>query len=164
MELWSLMDENRRYTGKVIERGQAIELGYYHLVVFGFIKSDDGRFLISLRTSNKTHAHTWEIPAGSSILEEDSLSSVLREVQEEVGIKLERSNAQLVKTFYRYGNNPYIADVWLFNQKITVSEITCGINEVAEVKFVTKKEMHDLAESGLFMVGMNEIIECIDLI
>ncbi len=164
MELWSLMDINRNFNGRIIERGQIIDPGCFHLVVFAFIKNHDGQYLISQRASNKTHAHTWEIPAGSSILEEDSLSAILREVKEEVGLVLEPKNGEIIKTFYRQGDSAYIGDIWLFNQTVDDSEIICGLNEVQKAKFADKQEIIELMRSELFMVGMNEVLECIELL
>lgn len=164
MELWSLMDIDRNFNGRVIERGQTIDPGSYHLVVFAFIKNQNGDYLISQRASNKTHAHTWEIPAGASILEEESLIAILREVKEEVGLVLDPKNGELIKTFYRHGDSAYIGDIWLFTQTINDSEIICGLNEVQKAKFADKQEIIELMMSDLFMVGMNEVLECLEFL
>lgn len=164
MELWSLMDSDRTYTGKVIKRGDEIELGNYHLVVFAFIKNHEGKFLIAQRAANKSHAHTWEIPAGASILEEGSLSAVLREVKEEVGINLYPSKGKIIKSFKREGELAYIADIYLFHQTVQDSEINIGPSEVQSAKFVELKEILNLMASNQFMVGMHEVLECIELL
>lgn len=164
MEMWSLMDSDRTFTGKVIKRGDKIEPGYYHLVVFAFIKNHEGKFLIAQRAANKTHAHTWEVPAGASILEEGSLSAVLREVKEEVGINLHPSKGKIIKSFTREGESAYIADVWLFHQEIQDSEISIGPSEVQVAKFVEVEEILNLMASNQFMVGMHEVLECIELL
>lgn len=162
MELWSLMDANRNFTGKVIKRGQTIDVDCYHLVVFAFIKNINGKLLIAKRSGNKTHAHTWEIPAGSSILQESSMDAIIREVKEEVGIDLHPDSGRVIKSFSRHGDFAYIADIWLFDQFISDNEICCSPQEVEVAKFVDIVELRDIINSGMFMVGMPEVIDCIE--
>lgn len=52
----------------------------------------------------------------------------------------------------------------MFNQTVDDSEIICGLNEVQKAKFADKQEMIELMRSDLFMVGMNEVLECIEFL
>ena len=48
-ELWDILDVNGGKTGRIIERGQAMDDGEYHLAVHVWIHNRKGEWLISNR-------------------------------------------------------------------------------------------------------------------
>lgn len=118
-EIWDLYDKNRNLTGRDHIRGEIIPDGCYHLVVHVWIKSPDGRFLVSQRAADrKSYPLMWETTGGSVIKGETSLEGALRETKEELGIDLDPSRGRLVFSEVRgYVNGERYADildVWLF--------------------------------------------------
>ncbi|MBS4537727.1 NUDIX domain-containing protein [Clostridium sp. D2Q-11] len=163
MELWDVLDKNRKKTRRIVERGKPMNPGEFHLVVFAFIKNSKGQILISKRTPNKAFPNTWEITGGSAIAGEDSFRAIVREVKEELGIEL-TSNGRIIRSTVHEGECSYFADVWLFEQDIDIEDVICQPEEVSEAKLVSKEEIYRLFEEGIFMVGKPSIIEWLQLI
>ncbi|MED4554797.1 NUDIX domain-containing protein [Lysinibacillus capsici] len=63
-----------------------------------WIRNNKGEFLLTKRHPNKHYPHLWECPGGSIVTGESSLDGAIREVEEEIGISLLRTNGQLVKS------------------------------------------------------------------
>lgn len=162
MELWDILDENRSKTGNVIERGKSMNKGDYHLVVFAIIVNSKGEFIISKRTPDKTYPNKWEFTGGSVLAGEDSLTAVLREVKEELGITLITSKGRLLKTI-KVKENAYFGDVWLFEQEVDIRDVVCQVEEVSEAKIVTKEQIVKLIEEDKFIKNIF-ITNCLELI
>jgi 8-oxo-dGTP diphosphatase len=162
MELWDIIDKNRNLTGRFIERGKVLQEGDYHLVVFAFIQNLQGEFLISKRTPNKTFPNTWEITGGAAVKGDDSLSAILREVKEELGITLDSDKGTLIQSFRHDLDHPYFADIWHFQQAIDMADVRCQPEEVSEARFVTKQEMIALIEEERF-IRNDYVLKCLEL-
>ncbi|HOO34062.1 MAG TPA: NUDIX domain-containing protein [Thermotogota bacterium] len=156
MELWDVLDKNRKKTGRLVERGNPNSLlgpGEYHLVVFAIIRNCEGNFLISKRTPNKTFPNMWEITGGSAITGDDSMKAVLREIKEEVGLTVDPSRGKIIGSVRVDDNRSYFADVWLFDHDVNLSEIVCQPEEVSEAKIATKDEILKMTEEGSFIMN-----------
>jgi len=162
MELWDILDESRNETGSVVERGKSMNSGQYHLVVFAIIVNSKGEFIISKRAPNKTYSNKWEFTGGSVLAGEDSLSAVLREVKEELGIELINSNGKLLKTI-KVEEDSYFGDVWLFEQDVDINDVVCQEEEVTEARIATKKEVIKLIDEDRFIRNIF-ITNCLELI
>ena len=140
-EYWELLDESRNQVGILHKRGDKIPNGYYHLVVHVWIMSKDGLFLMSQRQAGRPYALKWERTGGSVLFGESSLDGAIREVYEELGIKLDRNNAYFIKSQKRERFKDFF-DSWLFvidkDTKITFQE-----TEVINAKWFTIKELDD---------------------
>ena len=77
---------------------------------------------------------------GSIVTGESSLDGAVREVEEEIGIPLLRTNGQLVKSERRDCFNDFY-DVWLFDQSFEISETILQEGEVTAIRWVTKLEL-----------------------
>ncbi|TCT17173.1 isopentenyldiphosphate isomerase [Natranaerovirga pectinivora] len=163
MELWDILDKDRNKTGKLIERGQHLKTGEYHLVVFAFIKNSKGELLISKRTPNKTYPNTWEITGGAAVTGDTSLTAIIREAKEELGINLEIDKGKIIKSFRCDVNHSYFADVWLFEQDINFDNIVCQPEEVSEAALVTKEELIALIKNNMFIQN-DYVLECLELL
>jgi len=163
MELWDILDHNKNKTGKQIERGHPMQSGEYHLVVFAFIMNVKGEVLISKRTPNKTFPNKWEIPGGSAILGDDSLSAIRREVLEEVGLDLSETNGRIIKSIRCETGLSYFADVWLFKYEVDITSIKCQPEEVSEVKLATKEEVLQLMQNNAF-IKSDLIMNCLEIV
>lgn len=161
MEMWDILDQNRIKTGCLVERGQPMKPGDFHLVVFAFIKNSNGKFLISKRSPEKTFPNTWEITGGSAIAGDDSLKAIKREVKEELGIDMIGEGKLLKSTKYE-GEFSHFADIWLFEQEIDMKHVICQTEEVSEAKLATKEDIKMLIEEGLFMTGNPSVIACLE--
>ncbi len=89
MELWDLLDCDRRPLGVTHPRGHQYPMpkGTYHLVVTVFTVDREGRLLLTRRAPEKRmYPGYWEVTGGSGVAGEDSPTAAHRELLEETGI------------------------------------------------------------------------------
>ena len=101
MELWDIYDINKNKTGKVIDRNsnERLKDGEYHLVVAAIIIDSKERILLSKRSKFKQkYPLMWECSGGACISKETSLEAILRELKEELGLNLKKTEAIFYKT------------------------------------------------------------------
>ncbi len=153
MELWDLYNEKRELTGRDHVRGEEIPAGFYHLVVHVWIRNGKGEYLISQRSADRpTFPLMWECVGGSVLKGESSLEGALRETKEEVGLSLSPENGRLVQSVVRrtvdgvkYND---IKDVWLFEYDGPILLEQATTREVAQAKWMTKRQIEELFDSG----------------
>ena len=104
-------DENCDFTGNTIQRGsKLLNRGEFYLVVYIWINNKNKEFLIQKRPEHLTFAPGIWAPTGGSVISgEDSLDGAIREVEEELGILIDK--AQFVHVFRVKRENDF-TDVW----------------------------------------------------
>lgn len=147
-EVWDLYDKNGNVTGKIMERGNIIPEGYYHLVVHIWIRNKNGEYLISRRSPDrKSYPLSIECQGGSVLQGETSLEGAKREVMEEVGIDLTDIPGKVIFRKIRH-NFRDIMDVWLFNYDGEVDLSKATTNEVCEVMWMKYDDIKEKLVSG----------------
>ena len=149
MELWDILDKDGNRTGKTIVRGKkGLKKGEYHLVVHIWIFNQNGDILIQRRSDTRPlMPGEWAATGGSAFSNESSRHAASRELQEELGIKLNRHNLKLIKRMLRRFS---ITDIWAARVNVDISELTLQKDEVAEAKWVTKEQLNQMVQKGLF--------------
>ena len=117
MEKRDLYDENRKFIGKTIFKGEPIPESLYILVVMIFIENTDGRFLIQKRSEIK--GGKWSTTGGHPKAGENSKQGLLTEVKEELGLDLQNENIKLLKTKIGHG---MICDLYYVNMNIDLDK------------------------------------------
>jgi len=162
-EIWDVLDENRRPTGRCIERGRPLREGDYHLAAFAYLRRSDGRYLITKRSPEKeTHPGMWEFPHGAAVSGENSLDAAIRECSEECGLALSRENAMLV---YSHKSENLFSDHFLFRQEFDLAEIVMQPSEVCDARAAMPDDVRALVVGGEmqgYYLDMIEIIETIE--
>ena len=112
---------------------------------------------------NKTFPLNWECTGGSVLSGEDSLTGALREVDEEIGIKLTKENGKLIHSITRKDD---IKDIYLFFENINIKDTKLQEEEVIDIKWVKINEFNkmvknnEIAEPILYDMGiLNKIIK-----
>jgi len=152
-ELWDVLDINRNPIGKLHERGQPLGPGEYHLVIFVWIVNDRGEFLISKRSPNKPAPLLWENTGGAAVTGDDSLTTALKEVREELGIILLPENGELYTSFrtdFPQGGGDF-CDVWLFRQNCDLADVVLQPDETCDAMLATKEQILQMMEDGTFL-------------
>lgn len=155
-ELWDVYDRNRKPTGKTILRSDFFNRNNcnypdeYHIAVYIWIKNSKGKWLISKRTPNKNYPLLWECTGGSVLAGEDSLSGALREVKEELGIKLDVSKGHLYKSIKREVYNDF-CDVWLFECDCDINDVVLQEGETCDAMWASGNEILEMIYSGEFI-------------
>lgn len=155
-EYWDIYDENRRKTGKVVERGNYdFKPGEYHIVVTGIILNSKNEILITKRAPYKKFGLMWECNSGSILAGETSLQGILRELKEEIGVEFKEKDAIFLKTVKGGKKYPDFKDLWLFRKDVKKEEITFPDGEAIDYKWVTIDEF-------MKMYNNNEIVPTVD--
>lgn len=155
MEIWDLYTADRKSTGLTMVRGDKNPEGLYNLSVTVWIKNSKGQYLISQRSEiKKTYPHKWEPVGGGVMAGESSLEGAVREVYEEVGIRVNPENLQLIFTDIGYSWNgkqtSEINDVYLY--KIGEYDASFAVSEeVSESRWLYPAEIKDMFDSGEFI-------------
>lgn len=147
-ELWDVYDENRQLTGRLQRRGDALESGDYHLVVYVMVQNSDGRFLLTKRSPNKGFPNMWETTGGSALAGDDSLTAAMREVREETGLILRPERGRRILECK--GEN-YFGDYWLFRQEIDLNEVVLQEGETCDKMLADEQTIRAMHEEGTFV-------------
>ncbi|MCH5286581.1 MAG: NUDIX domain-containing protein [Christensenellaceae bacterium] len=150
MELWDLYDANRALTGETLQRGQLIPAGRYHLVVHVAVFDHAGRMLIQQRQPFKEGwPNLWDITVGGSALAgESSPQAAEREMLEEIGLKIDLSDAQPVLTIFY---DVCFDDVYVITREVDPASLTLQYEEVQAVRWATEEEVLRMLEAGTFI-------------
>ena len=149
MELWDLYDRDHRLTDETHRRGDVIPQGRYHLVVHVWITNSQGEWLISQRAANRpTFPLKWECVGGSVTAGEDSLTGTIREVEEEVGVKLDPAQGKLISSTRRDGHFQDFREVWRFTYDGEINLKNATTDEVADARWMTVEEIRTLYDTG----------------
>ena len=155
-ELWDIVDEHGRKTGRFHERGVPMKAGDYHPSVSVWIVNSRGEFLISRRApAPGRHAvGMWEPTGGAVVAGEDSLTAALREVREELGLTLEPEQGRVYKSYtYPHSNGDGAAyiTVWVFRRDADLDEIVLQPEETSDVMWADADTIRSMMTEGRFI-------------
>lgn len=147
-ELWEILDENRRPTGRFRPRGEELAEDEYHLVVHVWLKNSLGEYLLTKRSPNKGYGGLWESPGGAAKAGDDSLTACLREIREETGLELDPAKGRIVES---YRGDRYFCDVWLFCQDFSLEDVVLQEGETCDRMYATREQILDMQRLGSFV-------------
>lgn len=102
MDEWvDILDANGKPTGESCLKSEAHQKGLFHPTVHVWLYTKDGRVLIQQRGKYKdTHPSLWDVSvAGHVASGEDITIAAVREVAEEVGLKISEMDLEPIGTF-----------------------------------------------------------------
>ncbi|MCL2854769.1 MAG: NUDIX domain-containing protein [Defluviitaleaceae bacterium] len=150
MEMWDVLDENRQKTGRLHRRGQPLPAGDFHLVVHVWILDGHGNFLISKRAAGISLPLLWQCTGGSAVAGDDSLTSALKETQEEIGINLDPSKGELFHQFINSDKTAFV-DVWVFRQDVDINDVVLCPEETCDAMWADEAKIRQLIDGGEFI-------------
>ena len=150
MEKWNLYTIDRVITNRVITRGDDIPKDLYHLVVHVCIFNAKNQMLIQQRqTFKEGWPNMWDVTVGgSAMIGENSRQAAMREVAEELGLKIDLENAPPVITKYF---SEGFDDIYILEKEIDISKLVLQYEEVQAVKWAGIEEILD-------MIGLKKFI------
>lgn len=156
MEFWDIYDENKRLTGRTMQRNDwNMKPGEYHLTVLGVIRHTNGRYLITKRVMTKSWAPGWwEVSGGGVMAGEDSRTAVLREIREETGLDVSDWEGGYLFSYRR--DNPkekdnYFVDVYCFTGDFSDADLQLQEAETDGYQLATLEEIRAYADEGIFL-------------
>ena len=150
MEYIDTLDERGNKTGRTKPKPDIHKDGDWHRSIHLWILNSRGELMVQRRSSTKeNYPNLWDISvAGHLSAGEDSITSALRETEEEIGVKLRKDDIRYLFTGAEravLNNGTYIdneiQDVYLVRTDLDMSDMVIQREEVAEVKFVDFGEL-----------------------
>ena len=157
-EYLDLYDENRNLTGEKVLRCKGMQPveGRYISIVIVFIENSEGKFLIQ-----KTSKEKGSVFATTGGLVESGYTpdqTVVKEIEEELGIKVDISDLELVKTYKR----PHaFQDTYYMKRDIDIKDLKLQEEEVEYVEWLSVDEIKNLIKENKFREGNIEPFEYI---
>lgn len=163
MEILDLYDKQLKLTGKTIERGKPIPRGFMIPIVAVFIYNDKGEYLIQKVAKNRGNFYSstaGHVQSG----EIDFAAAMQRELKEEIGLSVAKSELKLVK-IRRYEYK--FTFLYMLKSNVPVEMLRLQEEEVESVKWMTRDEIEQLCNQNLFqrvhyqlLVDCEEILNC----
>lgn len=138
-ELIDILDSEGNFTGVSCLKSEAHKNGYFHATVHIWLYTKEEKILLQKRSPNKkVFPNLWDISvAGHITAGEQILDAALREVYEEIGLKLQRDDLLKIGTrkhqvFHDNGiQDNEIHHVFIAELRTEVKNLTVQAEEVA---------------------------------
>lgn len=128
----------------------------YYLLEQAWIINNKKEILLTRRNFNKSYGGLWEATAGHVKSGETDLEGIKREVLEELGLDIKKSDFTFIKSLIR---NQAILDVWVVNIPITLEDLNLKEDEVIDAKFVSIAEFKKMLDKGEIINNLSYFID-----
>ena len=147
-EYFDVLDEKGNFTNTVETRKKCHAEGLWHKAVVVFIINSKNQVLLQKRSKNKRMwPDMWDITAGGHVdAGEFGFQSVLRESEEELGIKLKKEDLTFIGSSLSTNIkgdivNKYFNEYYIATKEIDETKLHLQKEEVSEVKWIDKDEI-----------------------
>ncbi len=150
MEYFDLYDKNGKQLNKIKLRSEVHRDGDWHYAVDIWILNNRRELLLQKRSKQKeSFPNLWEVSCSGHISSgEDSKTSALREIKEELGLDIEEKALKFIfkakdSSITNKGTfiNNEFKDVYLIKKDIELHELKLDLLEVSEVKFISIEDL-----------------------
>lgn len=157
MEIWDLYTENREKTGQTMIRGEKQPKGKYRIVVHICVFNSRGEMLIQKRQPfKKGWSGLWDVSVGGSAVSgETSREAAVRELAEELGLRLAPEAFRLALTTYFEGG---FDDIYVVGEDADVSSFCLQYEEVERVRWAEIGEIYHMIDEGSFIPYHKDLI------
>ncbi len=148
-EFFDVLNENGEYTNTIASREECHEKGLWHKAVVVFILSEDNsKVLLQKRSATKRlWPNLWDITAGGHVLAgEFGYQSVIREAEEEIGVKLDKNSLEFIgatTSVNLKGDiiNKHFNEYYVAHSDIDIKDVVLQKEEVQDIKWFSKEEV-----------------------
>ena len=149
MELLDLYDDSGCKLDKTIGRGEVPNDGENIMLSVAFIKNKEGKYLIQKSSNQKGGFYT--STGGHVTHNEDDLTTIIRELVEEISITNVEDQIKHVITF-KYPDRYCLFAVYLIKDvDIDITKLKLQKEEVESISWLSKKEILELIDEGSFL-------------
>ena len=149
MELLDLYDNFGNKLNKTIVRGEVPNDGENIMLSIAFIKNKEGKYLI--QKSSKEKGGFYTSTGGHVTHNEDGLTTIIREVYEEVGLTNVENKIKYLKTF-KYPGRYCLFNIYLIaDVDIDITKLQLQTEEVESISWLAKEEILELINNGSFL-------------
>ena len=157
MEILELYNDKFKKTGETIVRGEMPSKGKNIMLSVIFIKDENNKYLI--QKTSKEKGNKFSSTGGHVIKGENALETIIRELEEELGICTDEEKINYITTFKHPTKNCIFNVYLLVIQNDSVKNIKLQKEEVEEVNFYDIKEIEKIIEKGDFLESHAYIFE-----
>lgn len=145
-EFIDLYDDNKKNTGIVIPRSKEKELleGYHILVSALLVINSDNKIMMQL--TSKSKGSILSLPSGHVLHNESSKETIVREMYEEQGLKIDKNAITLVEE--RLANKIAFFDIYYLKADYKIEDMTLQKEEVQDIMWMTFEEIFDAFNNG----------------
>lgn len=150
IEYYDIYDENRNFLGRSEIRGEyKFKKGEYHIVTDSFIFNSKNELLITRRCAEKKNFPLlWEGNGGSLLKGETSEEAIIREIKEEIGLTVDKSELVLYKSFrVDEEYSPRFKDLYIIKKDFDVKDLVLQKEEVMDAKWVSLDEYKKMMDN-----------------
>ena len=147
MEYWDLYDAERKPLGRTHARGEKFREGEYYVCCEIWVRNKEGSFLTTKRHPDKTAGNKWEFVGGGTLAGETTLDSAVRELFEETGIVIDKSELRLFTTDAKKN---YFLDIYLVKKDVDIKDVILQPEETTDAKWSSDEDIKDMVASGEF--------------
>lgn len=142
-ELIDICDENNNLTGVQKMKSEAHRDGLWHRAAHIWIYNSKGDILLQLRAKDKPlYPDMWDVSAAGHVgAGEEVILSGLRELEEEIGLKVEQKDLQFVNirkvvSVYEDIKNNEFYNVYLLKFDGDIKDLKIQVEELQAIKFL----------------------------
>jgi len=150
MELIEVLDENGKKTGQILDKEIIHQNGLWHREVAVWIFNSKGETLVQRRAlTKKMNPNKIALCAGHVPTNEDSITAIIREIKEELGIQVNPHSLQFLitekeeKSFPNGLINRIFNDVYYLIIDKDISEFTIQTEELSEIFWIDYKKFKE---------------------
>ena len=129
-EFFDVLTEEGEYVGRVESRENCHKYGLWHKAVALYIVNSKNQVLLQKRSANKKlWPNLWDITAGGHVLAgEIGVQAIIREIEEELGIKIEKNDILFIgaaTSINEKGDiiNKHFNEYYIVNKDIDISKL-----------------------------------------
>lgn len=151
LEYIDILDKNGKSRGYKKLRADELNSAEYARVIHVWIRNDKGLYLVQQRSKyKKVDPNLWSITAGFVNSGEEAITSLRRELMEELSYNLDESKIKHIFTLYPTGDKNHIAEVYLLTENIEADYVMAQVEEVQSVCYMSKDQILEHVELGTF--------------
>jgi isopentenyl-diphosphate delta-isomerase len=143
-ELYDLVNENNKLLGTTKAKSLVHKDGDWHRAVHVWVVNSQKQILLQKRSATKELSpNLWDLSMGGHISAgEDPVTAALRELQEELGMQVNREQLEYLflskeETILYNGIERLFHYIYLVRTNVALSQFRLQSSEVAEVKYST---------------------------
>lgn len=145
-EFVDLYDDNKKNTGIVIPRSKEKELpeGYHILVSALLVMNTENKIMMQLTSKEK--GNILSLPSGHVLHNESSEDTIVREMYEEQGLKIDKKRLTLVEE--RLANKIAFFDIYYLKADYKRENMILQKEEVEDVIWMTSEDIFKAFDEG----------------
>ena len=171
-EFVEILKENGKSTEKNISKKEAHKYGVCHGISAIGLIDKKGRLLIQKRAeTKKDEPNKWDLSSAGHIdAGETAIDAAIREMYEELGVKVDENELLLIDTYLnkvKLNEDIYINHftyLYIVKKDIKLKDIIIQEKEVSEIKFVNKKDFLEISNNGMMVEGIKHCGKILDYV